>query len=100
MGDAGMTAAELIANSSAEELADIIYQLGEEKRSRRVARAIKAAEARGELTGTRALAEVVARVRELGGTAEPVGEGPEGRHAACHDDQGVPFGISQPSPGY
>lgn len=39
-------------------------------------------------------------VRAAGGTAEPAGEGSEGRHATCTDDQGVPFGISQPTPGY
>jgi predicted enzyme related to lactoylglutathione lyase len=39
-------------------------------------------------------------VRAAGGTAEPIGEGSEGRHAICADDQGVPFGISQPAPGY
>lgn len=42
----------------------------------------------------------MARVVDLGGTAEFVGEGPEGRHAMCTDDQGFAFGLSQPSPGY
>lgn len=46
------------------------------------------------------LDRAIDRVRDLGGTAEAVGGGPEGRHALCVDDQGVPFGISQPSPGY
>lgn len=41
----------------------------------------------------------MARVRELGGTAELAGEGAEGRHAMCVDDQGVAFGISEPAPG-
>ena len=41
----------------------------------------------------------MAKVRELGGTAEFAGEGDEGRHAMCADDQGVPFGISEPAPG-
>lgn len=62
MGPDGPTAAELIAETGEGDLADLIYQLGEEKRSRQVARAIKAADDRGELTGTRALADVVARV--------------------------------------
>jgi len=62
MGPDGITAAELIAGSSEEQLADLIYQFGEERKSRRVARAIKAAEGRGELTGTKSLADVVARV--------------------------------------
>lgn len=42
----------------------------------------------------------MARVVELGGTAQFVGEGPEGRHAMCTDDQGVGFGLSEPSPGF
>ncbi|MEM7271772.1 MAG: VOC family protein [Actinomycetota bacterium] len=41
----------------------------------------------------------MAKVVELGGTAMAAGEGDEGRHAMCTDDQGVPFGISEPAPG-
>ncbi len=41
--DAGETAADLIARLSADDLADVIYQYGEERRSRQIARAIKAA---------------------------------------------------------
>lgn len=46
------------------------------------------------------LEEAMATVVELGGTAEFAGEGEEGRHAICVDDQGVGFGISQPNEGY
>ncbi|MEM9651677.1 MAG: VOC family protein, partial [Actinomycetota bacterium] len=46
------------------------------------------------------LEAAMATVVELGGTAEPAGEGEEGRHAMCVDDQGVAFGISQPADGY
>lgn len=46
------------------------------------------------------LEAAVARVRDLGGTAEVVAEGPEGRHAMCTDDQGIGFGLSQPATGY
>ncbi len=46
------------------------------------------------------LDEAVAKVRELGGEAEVVAEGDEGRHAMCTDDQGIPFGMSQPAAGY
>ncbi len=46
------------------------------------------------------LDEVMDRVRSLGGTAEFAGEGPEGRHAMCVDDQGVTFGVSEPSQEY
>ena len=42
----------------------------------------------------------IERVRDLGGTAELVGEGPECRLALCTDDQGVAFGLSQPATGY
>ena len=51
------TAADLINNLSAEELADIFYRYGEERNSRRIARAIVA---RRPLHSTRELAEVVA----------------------------------------
>jgi 16S rRNA (cytosine1402-N4)-methyltransferase len=40
-GDSGETATELIARSSDQELADIIYQFGEERHSRKIARSIK-----------------------------------------------------------
>lgn len=46
------------------------------------------------------LDEAMAKVGELGGTAEFAGEGDEGRHAMCVDDQGVSFGISQPAEAY
>jgi predicted enzyme related to lactoylglutathione lyase len=39
----------------------------------------------------------MAKVEALGGSAEPAGEGPEGRHAVCTDDQGTPFGLSEPA---
>jgi uncharacterized protein len=39
----------------------------------------------------------MALVESLGGAAEFVGEGEEGSHAWCTDDQGFGFGISQPS---
>ncbi|MDH3678588.1 MAG: hypothetical protein OEV40_01435 [Acidimicrobiia bacterium] len=39
----------------------------------------------------------MAKVTALGGSAEPAGEGPEGRHAMCTDDQGTPFGLSEPA---
>jgi 16S rRNA (cytosine1402-N4)-methyltransferase len=40
----GETAKELVARLSEEELADVIFELGEERQSRRIARAIKKAE--------------------------------------------------------
>lgn len=58
----GPTAAELLAHLPEQELADLIYRWGEERWSRRIARAIAAARERAPLMTTSALAELVARV--------------------------------------
>ncbi|KXZ62261.1 16S rRNA (cytosine(1402)-N(4))-methyltransferase RsmH [Acinetobacter venetianus] len=52
----GLTAAEWLLEIEEEKLANIIYQYGEERYSRRIARAIKQA---GEITTTAQLAEIV-----------------------------------------
>ncbi len=62
MGQAGPTAADVVAKASEAELADIIYLFGEERHSRGVARAIVAARKEAPITTTRALADIVARV--------------------------------------
>ncbi len=62
MGDSGPTAADVVARASEAELADIIYVFGEERHSRRVARAIAAARKEAPIATTRALADIVARV--------------------------------------
>lgn len=56
----GATALELIATLEASALADVIYELGEERHSRRIAAAIKRAHAEGRLTSTAELAGVIA----------------------------------------
>lgn len=53
---------ELLERLSAEELADVIYQLGDERKSRPIARSIKAAVERGELVTTEDLRRAVIRV--------------------------------------
>ena len=57
----GPTAAEAIGEVDERTLADVIYQLGEERHARRVARAILAARAQGPIETTGQLAEVVRR---------------------------------------
>ena len=57
----GETAAELIDRVDERELADVIYQFGEERRSRRVARAIVTARQQGPIVTTGRLAEIVRR---------------------------------------
>lgn len=53
---------ELLARLSAEELADVIYQYGDERKSRPIARSIKAALEKGELHTTEDLRRAVIRV--------------------------------------
>ncbi|MBR0972843.1 MULTISPECIES: 16S rRNA (cytosine(1402)-N(4))-methyltransferase RsmH [Bradyrhizobium] len=62
MGQAGPTAADIVARASESDLADIIYLFGEERHSRRVARAIVADRQETPFTTTRALADLVGRV--------------------------------------
>jgi 16S rRNA (cytosine1402-N4)-methyltransferase len=62
MGQAGPTAADVIAKASEADLANIIYIFGEERHSRSVARAIVAARKDAPITTTRALADLVAKV--------------------------------------
>ena len=58
---AGETAAELIDRVDEHELADVIFQFGEERRSRQVARAIVRAREDGPIETTGRLAEIVRR---------------------------------------
>jgi len=58
---AGATLAERLAATNETELADIIFKFGEERHSRRVARAIVRAQSQGELKTTTDLAAVVRR---------------------------------------
>jgi 16S rRNA (cytosine1402-N4)-methyltransferase len=58
---AGETALDLVDRLSDDELADVIYKYGEERRSRRVARCIKQARDHGELETTLDLRRAVVR---------------------------------------
>ena len=62
MGHDGPTAADVIATASEADLANIIYIFGEERHSRKVARAIVAARQEAPITTTRALADIVSKV--------------------------------------
>jgi len=57
----GQTAADLLRHLGERELADLIYQYGEERFSRRIARRIVEARQRGPLETTEQLAELVRR---------------------------------------
>jgi len=62
MGSDGPTVADVVAQASECDLADIIFQLGEERHSRAVARAIIAARKVAPIRTTKALADIVGRV--------------------------------------
>ena len=55
----GVSVAEYLQQVRAEELADVLYHYGEERHSRRIARAIVAARQAGPLTSTTQLAEII-----------------------------------------
>jgi 16S rRNA (cytosine1402-N4)-methyltransferase len=61
MSQSGDSAADLVNTAPEELLADILYHYGEERASRRIARAIVAARALSPITTTLQLAEIVAR---------------------------------------
>lgn len=59
MGAEGASAADLVNTADEAELADILYHYGEERASRRIARAILRARAEAPITRTGHLAEIV-----------------------------------------
>lgn len=59
MGASGPTAADLVRTLPEAELADTLFRLGEERLSRRIARAIVAARGESEITTTGQLAAVI-----------------------------------------
>ena len=62
MGGDGPTAADIVNGTDETALADLIYRFGEERGSRRIARAIAYDRATTPFTSTRQLAEMIARV--------------------------------------
>ena len=62
MARSGPTAADLVNHGGEAEIADIIYQFGEERASRRIAKAIVAARAEAPIETTSQLARIVRKV--------------------------------------
>ncbi|MBI3941892.1 MAG: 16S rRNA (cytosine(1402)-N(4))-methyltransferase RsmH [Chloroflexi bacterium] len=77
------TAADLLNNLPEQELANLIYEYGEEHQSRRIARAIVQAR---PLRTTRQLADLVARV---------TGRGRQGIHPATRTFQALRIGVNE-----
>jgi 16S rRNA (cytosine1402-N4)-methyltransferase len=59
MSQEGPSAADIVNTAGEGEIADILYHYGEERASRRIARAIVAARAEAPITGTLRLSEIV-----------------------------------------
>ncbi len=60
--EAGMTVADWLNTAKQNDIADVIYQYGEERASRRIAKAIVAASQANPVTHTKQLADIVKRV--------------------------------------
>lgn len=82
----GMSAADFLARAEDNEIADVLYQLGEEKRSRQIARAIVRQRETAPLATTLELARLVAKV--LG----PRGE--DGKHPATRTFQALRIHVN------
>jgi 16S rRNA (cytosine1402-N4)-methyltransferase len=90
MGREGPSAAEIVNTAAEAELADILYQFGEERASRRIARAIVAARAAAPIETTLGLAAVVARClpRPRPGQPHPATRSFQALRIAVNDELG------------
>src|SRR5690625_282891 len=90
MGGEGASAADLVNTASEAELADIIYGFGEDRASRRIARAILQARSAAPITRTLQLAEIIASVlpRQKPGQVHPATRSFQALRIAVNDELG------------
>ncbi len=90
MSQSGPSAAELVAEAAEADLADILYHYGEERASRRIAKAIVAVRGREAITTTGQLAEIVARClpRPKPGQSHPATRSFQAIRIAVNDEFG------------
>ena len=90
MSGEGTSAADLVNHADEATLADIFYQYGEERASRRIARAVVAARKEAVISGTLQLAEIVARClpRPKPGQAHPATRCFQALRIAVNDELG------------
>lgn len=86
MGDGDVTAADLVNDLPENELADLLFELGQEHRSRRIAAAIARARQRGRIETTGQLAGVVVGA---------VGPRPGGPHPARRTFQALRIAVNR-----
>src|SRR3546814_2716567 len=80
--DSGESAAQWLARAGEAEIADVLWQYGEERMSRRIARTIVARRAEQPITRTAQLAELIASVMPPG---QQIGRG---NHTATDEPRG------------
>lgn len=90
MSSHGPSAADLVAETSEEDLADIIFLYGEDRASRRIARAIGKAREEAPITSTLQLAGIVASVlpRQKPGQSHPATRTFQALRIAVNDEYG------------
>lgn len=90
MSQQGLTAAELVNEATETELADILYHFGEERASRRIARAIVTARARQPIRTTLELAGIILHVlpRRKQGESHPATRSFQALRIAVNDEFG------------
>jgi len=101
----GSTAEEIVNSYSKEELADLIYQLGQERASRPVAKMIFEARQKGRITSTKQLAEIVSRAKGgRKGRIHPATQTFQALRMAVNNElgaieQAIPKALDQLKPG-
>lgn len=90
MGGGGPSAAEIVAEADEARLADILFHYGEERASRRIARAIVRARAEAPIETTRALSRIVESVlpRPKPGQSHPATRSFQALRIAVNDEFG------------
>jgi len=93
MSQSGTSAADLIADASEETLADILYTYGEERASRRIARAIVKARNEDPIVSTARLADIVSSClpRPKPGQSHPATRSFQALRIAVNDEYGELF---------
>jgi 16S rRNA (cytosine1402-N4)-methyltransferase len=84
--ESGISAAQWLARATEREIADVLFKLGEEKFSRRIARALVAARSVQPITQTKQLADLVAGAVP---TREP------GKHPATRTFQAIRIHVNR-----
>lgn len=90
MGQAGVSAEDLVNEASEELLADVLFHYGEERAARRIAKAIVAARLKHRISSTLHLAEIVEKClpRKKPGQSHPATRSFQGIRIAVNDEFG------------